>query len=182
MPGARVQDTRTWISDVVRSGLWADDEVRRQVAEAIAADHPELPATTTETWIAEAIAAWREQAATWPPVTDFDRLQDVFAALADAGIAVLQGCTDHWAARDLLAARDDLRGIVWFTASDVWHAIDEGMLEVNLWHADTANAAPGDPLLDEVIAAFANAGLEAHFDEGRIEVAAYWRRRPYDAQ
>ncbi|MBO9521287.1 MAG: hypothetical protein J7518_07095 [Nocardioidaceae bacterium] len=175
---ARVEDTRTWISDVVRSGLWADDELSRQVSEAVAADHPTLPAGTAEAWIADARAAWHEQASGWPAVTDHDRLTEAFAALEGAGVAVLQGCADHWEARDLLNSADDLRGIVWFTAPDVWHAIDEGMLEVNLWHADTANAAPGDPLLDEVIAAFAAAGLEAHFDEGRIEVAAYWQRRP----
>ncbi len=42
----------------------------------------------------------------------------------------------------------------------------------------TANAAPGDGLLDEAVEAFAAAGLEAHFDEGRIEVSARWQRRP----
>jgi hypothetical protein len=48
---------------------------------------------------------------------------------------------------------------------------------VNLWHGTTANAAPGDALLGDVLAAFADAGLDAHFDEGRIEVAAHWHRR-----
>ena len=52
------------------------------------------------------------------------------------------------------------------------------MLEVNLWHGTTANAAPGDVLLDEVLATFSAAGLPARFDEGRIEVAAFWQRRP----
>ena len=41
----------------------------------------------------------------------------------------------------------------------------------------TANAAPGDDLLHEVLATFARHGLDAHFDEGRIEVAAHWHRR-----
>jgi len=94
---------------------------------------------------------------------------------------VLQGCEDHWAAKALLDERAAVgsppRGVAWFTAPDVWHAVDEGMLEVNLWHGNTANAAPGDALLDEVVAAFGRHGLEAHFDEGRIEVAAHWHRR-----
>jgi hypothetical protein len=51
------------------------------------------------------------------------------------------------------------------------------MLEVNLWHGDSANAAPGDVLLDDVLAAFDAQGLPARFDEGRIEVAARWQRR-----
>jgi hypothetical protein len=33
-------------------------------------------------------------------------------------------------------------------------------------------------LLDDALAAFAAAGLEAHFDEGRIEVSARWQQRP----
>jgi len=52
------------------------------------------------------------------------------------------------------------------------------MLEVNLWHGSTANAAPGDPLLTAVVSCFERHGLAAHFDEGRIEVAARWQRRP----
>jgi hypothetical protein len=52
------------------------------------------------------------------------------------------------------------------------------MLEVNLWHATTANAAPGDALLEDALGCFASEGLAAHFDEGRIEVSAHWQRRP----
>lgn len=170
--------TRAWVNDVVRSGLWSDDEVRRQVAEALATDHPELPEDTGDVWISDANAGWRAAAQSWSGPTDHDRLVDAFARIEALGVRVLQGVPDHWVARDALLVTEAGRGIVWFTPPDVWHAIDEGMLEVNLWHADTANAAPGDELLTEVLAAFVGAGLEAHFDEGRIEVAAYWQRRP----
>ncbi|RNL64149.1 hypothetical protein EFK50_06315 [Nocardioides marmoriginsengisoli] len=173
-------DTRSWVADLVRSGLGTPADVRRQVVEAVRADHPGLDAASTATdWIAEAEASWRAEAATWPETTDYDRLQAAFAALEAGGVVVLQGCADHWSARDELARHvPPPRGIGWFTPTDVWHAVEEGMLEVNLWHGTTANAAPGDDLLAEAIAAFGAAGLEAHFDEGRIEVAAHWRRRP----
>ena len=46
-----------------------------------------------------------------------------------------------------------------------------------MWHGSTANAAPGDPLLESVLFCFARHGFEAHFDEGRIEVGASWHRR-----
>lgn len=176
----RTIDTRAWVTGVVRSGLGSAQERRRGVAEAIRADHPGLDAqTTATTWIAEAEAAWDEASRSWPAETDHDRLIAAFAALEARGVVVLVGCADHWAARDELARRDPRpRGIAWFTPSDVWHAIDEGMLEVNLWHPTTANAAPGDDLLDEVLAAFAEAGLPSRFDEGRIEVTAGWQRRP----
>ena len=118
----------------------------------------------------------RDQA-DWPARTDHDRLQSAFRDLENAGLIVLQGCEDHWTAKKALTDAG-LRGVVWFTPPDVWHAIDEGMLEINVWHGNTANIAPGDELLTEVLAAFAAQGLEAHYDEGRVEVAAYWQWRP----
>jgi len=165
---------------VVRSGLGSADVVHEQVVDALRADHPDLDADAVASrWIAESVAGWCGDAAGWPETTDYDRLQQAFGALEDAGIAVLQGCPDHWSARDALTAQErSLRGIAWFTAPDVWHAVGHGMLEVNLWHGSTANAVPGDALLEDVIAAFTQAGLEAHFDEGRVEVSAYWQRRP----
>lgn len=174
--------TRAWVADLVRSGLAPAEEVRAQAVAAIAADHPELAAgETADAWIAEALEAWRADAATWPEVTDHDRLRTAFGLLEEQGIVVLQGVADHWVARDELERRTPTpAGIAWFTPTDVWHAIDAGMLEVNLWHGDTANAAPGDDLLDRALAAFAEAGLDAHFDEGRIEVAARWQCRPAD--
>jgi len=172
--------TRSWVADLVRSGLLSAEELRTEAVAAIAADHPELPAEeTARAWIAEARAAWHDDAAGWPEVTDHDRLERAFGLLEERGIVVLAGVVDHWVARDELERRTPRpAGVAWFTPTDVWHAIDAGMLEVNLWHGSTANAAPGDTLLEEALAAFAAAGLEAHFDEGRIEVAAQWQRRP----
>jgi hypothetical protein len=168
------------VADLVRSALWSDDQVRAQAVAAIESDHPELSADeTADRWIAEARAAWRQDAATWPEVTDHDRLSRAFELLEEGGIVVLQGIADHWVARDELQRRTPRpAGVAWFTPTDVWHAIDAGMLEVNLWHGSTANAAPGDALLAHALDAFAAAGLHAHFDEGRIEVAARWQRRP----
>lgn len=175
-----VDATRAWVADVVRSGLWSEDRVRAEAVAAIESDHPDLPAEeTARAWIAEAGAAWAEDAATWPEVTDHDRLRDAFALLEQRGIVVLQGVADHWVARDELRHRTPTPvGVAWFTPTDVWHAIDAGMLEVNLWHGDTANAAPGDALLEDALEAFVASGLDARFDEGRIEVAARWQRRP----
>jgi hypothetical protein len=168
------------VADLVRSALLSEDQVRAQAVAAIETDHADLPADeTADAWIAEARAAWHADAATWPEVTDHDRLSDAFALLEDHGIVVLQGIADHWVARDELLRRTPApAGVAWFTPTDVWHAIDAGMLEVNLWHGDTANAAPGDALLEQALAAFATAGLPAQFDEGRIEVSARWQCRP----
>lgn len=162
----------------MRSGLGSAEEVRGQVVEALRADHPDLDAESVAfRWIAEAAAAWRSEAAGWPSSTDHDRLQRAFGALTERGVVVLQACADHWAAREVATTHSPV-GIAWFTPPDVWHAVEHGMLEVNLWHGSTANVAAGDALLDDALAAFAAYGLEAHFDEGRIEVAARWQRRP----
>lgn len=148
---------------------------------AAAADERGVDAALAAQAVADARGELAADEAAWPAVTDYDRLQLVFEDLATGGIVVLQGVDDHWSAARELEDRDDagerVRGIVWFTAPDVWHAIDHGMLEVNLWHGDSANAAPGDALLDDVLAAFEAQGLPARFDEGRIEVTARWQRR-----
>jgi uncharacterized protein DUF6891 len=168
----------------VRAGLLSADEL---YAEVVAAIRQELPQRAGEAdalataWTDEAREQLRVDQESWPEATDYERLQSAFEELALDDVEVLQGCEDHWAAKRLIdertAAGTAPRGVVWFTPPDVWHAVDEGMLEVNLWHGTTANAAPGDALLDDVLGVLEKHGLTARFDEGRIEVDAHWHRR-----
>lgn len=175
----REDDVREFTRSCVRSGLLDQEALHDEVVLAVRSELPQLASQAevlARAWIAEFSRAVAQEAAAWPQDTDHDRLQRAFAALETAGLLVLQGCEDHWAAKQALET-SPTRGIVWFTPPDVWHAIDEGMLEVNVWHGTTANIAPGDALLTEVVAAFAAQGLAAHYDEGRVEVAARWQRR-----
>ncbi len=176
------QHVREFVRSAVRSGLLGERELRDEVLLAITTELPgvESPGTVADQWVAEFREELRSDAAQWPDQTDYHRLQLAFATLEAGGLVVLQGCEDHWSAKAVLDERrqNPPRGIAWFTPPDVWHAIDEGMLEVNVWHPSTANVAPGDPLLDEVVAAFTEQGLSAHFDEGRVEVTAWWQRPP----
>jgi hypothetical protein len=168
----------------VRAGLLSTDELH---AEVVAAIRQELPQRAGEAdalataWTDEAREQLRVDQESWPEATDYERLQSAFEELALDDVEVLQGCEDHWAAKRLIeeraAAGAAPRGVAWFTAPDVWHAVDEGMLEVNLWHGTTANSAPGDALLDDVLGVLEKHGLAARFDEGRIEVDAHWHRR-----
>jgi ABC-type sugar transport system substrate-binding protein len=178
------RQVREFARACVRAGLMSPKELHAEVVAAISADLPDHRGDAHALaggWIREAREELRRDQSGWPRPTDYDRLQTAFAELDDADVVVLQGCEDHWAAKAVLDARADEgarpRGIAWFTPPDVWHAVDEGMLEVNLWHGSTANAAPGDELLDEVLGTLERHGLDAHFDEGRIEVAAHWHRR-----
>jgi len=173
---------REFTRSAVRSGLMGEQELHDEVVLAVTTELPDLadPGGLAARWVAEFREELRAEAASWPAVTDYARLQAAFGRLEASGIVVLQGCEDHWAAKAVLDDRagDPPRGIAWFTPPDVWHAIDEGMLEVNVWHPSTANVRPGDALLDEVVEVLASHGLPAHFDEGRVEVSAYWQRRP----
>jgi hypothetical protein len=127
--------------------------------------------------IGEAIVDLTEEAKAWPETTDPDRLDAVLAELERLGLVVVRYTSDHHAARQALEAADSPQGLVFFTDTDVWHAVDFGMLELKLWHPDTANVAPGEPLLEDVLALLRQYDLPAVFDEGRIEVTLDWQRR-----
>jgi hypothetical protein len=173
----------------LRAGIVSGTDLRADIQAAVTDELPSAadPEGMVESWLDEAAAELARDQRSWPSRTDHDRLEAAFADLEAAGIVVLRVCDDHWSAHAELKRRAGAGtrpvGIAWFTPPDVWHAIDNGMLEINVWHGDTANVAPGDELLDTVLLALAKHGLPAHFDEGRIEVAAFWQRRlPVDAR
>ena len=168
----------------MRAGLLNDSQLRDEVAAAIRADLPDRAGDAEDlarNWVDGTRDQLVREQDGWPEATDYDRLQSAFAELETVDVVTLQGVDDHWSAKAELERRDSAaarpRGIAWFTGSDVWHAIDEGMLEVNLWHGTTANVASGDELLDDALTVFDKHGLPAHFDEGRIEVTARWQKR-----
>ena len=171
-----MEHTREWVRAVVRSGLLAPETLLAEVESVLSADHPGEDVSARDV-IALERAAWAEDAAKWSHPTDYERIQVALASIAGLGVEVMQAVPDHWAVKARLA-EGGVIGAAWFTAADVWHAVDEPMLEVNLWHASGANASPGDELLDATLGCFASAGLPAVFDEGRIEVGARWERRP----
>jgi hypothetical protein len=178
------QHVRDFTRACVRAGLLSSEELHAEVVEAITTELPDRACDAdalATSWLEEAHDRLREDQREWPESTDYERLQSAFAEMELVDVSVLQGCEDHWVAKRLIEERTSdgagLRGVAWFTPSDVWHAVDEGMLEVNLWHGTTANAAPGDELLDDVLGILEKHGLRAHFDEGRIEVEAHWHKR-----
>ena len=181
---ARLDQLRTYAVVQVRSGFRLPAEVHTEVYEAVVDELKDCGAARamTDELIGEARSALEAAADTWPEVTAYDRLQAAFAVAEDADIVVLQACEDHWSANELLQQRSREGrtpwGIAYFTLPDVWHAIEHDMLEVNLWHGSSANVADGDDLLDFMLRTFADHGIAAAFDEGRIEVHVAWERRP----
>jgi hypothetical protein len=182
----KTDELRDYTRLQLRAGILTGAALRADVLGAVRDEIPghDDPAALVERWLDEAAAELAAEELDWPPLTDHDRLEAAFADLESAGVVVLRACDDHWAANAELARLTDKgrtpAGIAWVTPPDVWHAIDNGMLEINVWHGDTANVAPGDALLDSVIGALSRHGLTGNFDEGRIEVAASWQRRLAD--
>lgn len=183
---ARLDQLRTFAKVQVWSGFRSPEQVR---AEVYAAVLDEVKDATEARRLADAsLASVTEELAaassTWPAVTEFDRLQAALRDLEAADIIVLQACEDHWEANEMLQARaaegQPPRGIAYFTSTDVWHAVEHGMLEVNVWHGDSANVAAADELLTDVIGVLEQHGLASLFDEGRLEVTMAWQRRPVE--
>ena len=167
---------------LVRSGYADRAAVTAVLTEAVQEDAPSAdPSTLVPELISEALASLQDDAATWPDQTGPDRLDAVLAELEARGLVVVRYTSDHHAARHVLEAAAEaavgVMGLVFFTDTDVWHAVDFGMLELKIWHPDTANVAPGEPLLEDVLALLNDHDLPAVFDEGRIEVTISWQRR-----
>jgi hypothetical protein len=167
----------------VRSGYLSDEGVVAAVAEAARDDlgrAGDAEALAREAVRTEVEALEREQRS-WGSETDVDRLFAVFADLKQHDVVVLPAVDDHWDVNDVLTRFDEagerVAGALFFTHTDVWHAVDHGMLELSLWHGDTANVGVGDDLLALVLQTLAAHGLAAAFDEGRIETTVVWQRR-----
>lgn len=183
----RIEQLRTLARCQVWGGYRSDDEVRADLYDAALAEErdPERAAQLADQLVEAARATLATASAGWTSPTGFDRLQAALARLRASDVVVLEGVDDHWAAsaelQALAANGRRPRGIAYFTMPDVWHAVEHGMLEINLWHGDTANVAPGDSLLDLVLQTLQEHGIQAVFDEGRIEASLRWQRRPAEA-
>ncbi|MGH3446306.1 MAG: DUF6891 domain-containing protein [Nocardioidaceae bacterium] len=181
---ARLDQLRTFARVQVRSGYRSAEDVYADVLDAVRAEVPDdtRARPLADEFIADAQQTWRAEARSWPEPSEFDRLQAAFTDLWAGGVVVLQAIEDHWSAHDTLqrltAAGEQPRGAAYFTHTDIWHCIENGMLELNVWHGTTANVAEGDELLDFVRDTLAAHGIDSLFDEGRIEVTVQWQRRP----
>ncbi len=181
---ARMEQLRTYARCQVWSGYRPDAQIRAEVLEAVADEvvDPDEAKGLANQYVDAAEADLIAAAADWPDPTSFGRLQQVFADLEQAGVVVLQAVDDHWTADEELRRRHEQghqpAGLAFFTHTDVWHAVQHGMLELNVWHGSTANVAPGDELLELAVDRLAAHGFDSAFDEGRIEVTIDWQRRP----
>ncbi len=180
----RLDQLRTFARCQVWAGYRSAAQVRGEVYDAVLAEErsAERAAGMTDELIESARAELRAAAGSWSSPSGFERLQAALADLRVHDVVVLEGVDDHWSAAEeletLAAAGRVPRGIAYFTLPDVWHAVEHGMLEINVWHGSTANVAPGDSLLELVLDVLRRHAVPAAFDEGRIEATLAWERRP----
>jgi hypothetical protein len=164
---------------VVRAGYLNRAHVLVEVGNFVRAelDDDTEAGELTDRLVTDAEEEIRRDQRNWPERTDNDALAEVLAELTELGYLTLEYCQDHFDASAELRARPRAKGIVFFTETDVWHAITERMLELKVWHADTSNVVSADPELAEVLDSLRRHGLPAQFDEGRIEITMTWRKR-----
>ncbi len=165
---------------VVRSAYLNPARVLEEVSNFVRAelDDEAEAYRISEQLVAEADAELAADQQDWPDRTDNDAMAEVLAELPQRGWLVLEYCEDHFDATRELKAHPGSTGIVFFTETDVWHAITEKMLELKVWLPDTSNVVSADPELAMVLDLLTQHGLPAIFDEGRVEVSFTWQRRP----
>jgi hypothetical protein len=178
------QHVRDFARSGVRAGLLSAEELHTEVVASVREQLPDRADRADEladAWLEEAREQLRDEQHGWPEATDYERLQTAFEELQLLDVDVLQGCAGATSVERLLAERDGSgavpRGVAWFTPADVWHAVDEGLLRVHVWHGTTAPAVEGDELVGDVLGVLEKHGLAARFEDGRLEVDAHWHKR-----
>lgn len=81
------QTARGYVEQYVRFGFYTAAEVERIVGDDVLGG--ELPLARVRALVKAVAARQRAEQASWPPVTDCDRLDEAFAALRAAGVLAL---------------------------------------------------------------------------------------------
>lgn len=166
----------------VYAGLLDASACRAELAAAIRAELPQQATNgdvLARAWLAKAVADQAEQARTWPTPTDTDRLDAALTECEEHEVLVFRGVEGPQVVAEELEQRTGLRGALWFTPSEVWHAVDHGELTLTLWSADGAPAVREEPLTGAVTSCLSRHGLRVldRADGGGLRVACRWQRR-----
>jgi uncharacterized protein DUF6891 len=181
-------DVAAWVDNLVDQGFLARHELVATATEFLD-DQPELgvdPAMAA-VLVDDAIARHREAQASWPAVTDNDRLDRTFAALEQTGIVARQnfaccmscGFTEIG---DEIRDRAATQGFVFYHGQDTERAADGGGVYLAygaLAGGDAAAQAIGRRVVDALVAE----GLQPAWNgsvETRIALPLEWKRRRID--
>jgi hypothetical protein len=184
-----IQEVRDYARREIRSG-YSD---RRDAIEFVSAvfssdcDEDRLRPLAT-VWVDQALADYEREVATWPDVTDCDRLDAAFASLEQAGIVARQnfsccgtcGAAEIWDEIPVEDAKSGAaRGYAFFHQQDTERAVDGDGLYLN-YGACAEGEAAAVAIGHEIVAHFEKAGLTTKWNgtyQRRIDVTLDWKRR-----
>lgn len=187
-----VDDAAEFIRRDVEAGFLATE---RELLESIVLMYerqasPERLREALAPVVAEALAAHRARQATWPLVTDCDRLDAAFAELETAGILARHkySCCGSCGAAEIRAEMEELiaqgvavRGYTFYDDQDTESAVDGG--GICLSYGSAGENAEDDQAIaigHEVAATLTRHGLTVAWNgaiERRIDVSLDWQRR-----
>lgn len=184
-----IEDLRETVRRDVASGFydWPEIVKRAQDYHGEEIDTDDLRAVMRCAF-EQASAAHRDAQATWPDVTDCDRLDAAFAELEAAGVIArhdfqcCQNCAGYamWdEAEAFEAAGGMLRGHVFYHAQDTESALDGDGLYLAYGAAEEGDEA-AVAIGHEIVACIESHGLETRWNgeiRQRIHVALDWKRR-----
>ena len=186
---AVLDEIHGYIRRDIATGFESPDEIVDSVVELLSdeADSAVLRPYARR-MAGEVLAEQLAEQATWPEVTDCDRLDAAFAGLEEGGIVCRQhfsccgtcGVGEIW--DEIEAAREggaNVRGYVFYHAQDTERAVDGDGLYLN-YGAVTEGETAALEVAREVISALERHGLRTEWNgewSRRIGVVLDWKRR-----
>jgi len=164
----------------VRAGLRSPDEQLEAMVEAVGTLMPGTdPQIMARAWLAAARRDLAAEGGAWEVPTDHDRLGAALAECEQHDVLVLPGVDGLTTVRERVeSAGRPLRGVLWFSEPQVWHAVDHGVLEAGLRHGDGTPARGEDPLVAAVVGCLGRHGVRARWRDDHVEALVRWQRRP----
>lgn len=185
-----MDDLRDAVERYVAAGFLSAEEIVECAIETVVEedDDPRRLRPATVHLLERALAAHARAQATWPPVTDCDRLDEAFAELETRGIVARQdfSCCGTCGAAEILeemegaaAAGVAVRGYVFYHAQDTESAVEgHGLCLSYGTGADDEGGALA--IGREIVAVLARHGLAPAWDGRwgqRITLPLDWKRR-----
>jgi hypothetical protein len=173
----------------IAAGFQSPDEIAREAIELYSDDQPpSVLAPIAERLTAEAIAKHSKAQATWPAVTDCDRLDKAFAKLNQRMIVARQNFSDCGTCGVAEIAEEmekeqkpgqKVRGYTFYHMQDTERAVEGGGLYLNYGSIDDEEKIALE-VANEIVDVLQGEGLETEWDgtwQKRIRVKLDWKRR-----
>jgi hypothetical protein len=186
---ALLDELHGYLRRLVATGFDTTEEMLAQAVDLFSdTAKPTLVRLHAQRILRELLAAHQAEQATWPAITDCDRLDAAFAALEAKGIVCRQhfsccgtcGAYEIWdEAATLEAAGVRVRGYAFYHSQDTEAAVDGDGLYLS-YGTDSDSAAAALAIANEIVSALQQHGLQVSWNGSwsqRIGVQLTWQRR-----